>query len=68
MTLAEAELAEVLAAGSYERSVDHRGYRNGKRPRSISTGLRSHGDGVAASADRDGRRETEWQSGLIARY
>jgi len=30
MTLAEAELAEVLAAGSYERPKGRRGYRNGK--------------------------------------
>ena len=33
MTLAEAELAEVLAARSYERSAERRGYRNGKRER-----------------------------------
>ena len=39
MALAEAELAEVLAAGSYGRSEGRRGYRNGKRQRSISTGL-----------------------------
>ena len=39
VALAEAELAEVLAAGSYERSEGRRGYRSGKRQRSISTGL-----------------------------
>ena len=39
MALAEAELTEVLAAGSYERSEGRRGYRNGKRQSSISTGL-----------------------------
>ena len=39
MTLAEAELAEGLAARSYERSDARRGYGNGKRQRSISTGL-----------------------------
>ena len=38
MALAEAELAEVLAAGSYERSEGRRGYRNSKRQRSISMG------------------------------
>ncbi len=39
MTLAEAELAEVLGARNYERNEERRGYRNGKRHRSISTGL-----------------------------
>jgi hypothetical protein len=37
MALAEAELAEVLAAGSYERSEGRSGYRNGKRPQIDST-------------------------------
>ena len=39
LTLAEAELAEVLAAMPYERNGARRGYRNGKRERSMSTGL-----------------------------
>jgi hypothetical protein len=37
MTLAEAELPGVLAAGSHREG--RRGDRNGKWPRSISTGL-----------------------------
>ncbi len=39
LALAEAELAEVLRAGSYERREGRRGYRNGKRLRGVSTGL-----------------------------
>jgi transposase-like protein len=68
MTLAEAELAEVLAAGSYERSVDRRGYRNGKRPRSISTGLGATVIELPRARLSEGEQDKEWQSGLIARY
>jgi transposase-like protein len=38
-TLAEAELNEVLAARRYQRSPERRGYRNGTKLRSITTGL-----------------------------
>ena len=66
LTLAEAELAEVLAAQRYERKGERRGYRNGKRERTVSTGLwasvielprarlklRWGGEGVAESTHR----------------
>lgn len=68
MTLAEAELAEVLAAGSYERNRARRGYRNGKRQRSISTGLGATVIELPRARITEGEREREWQSGLIARY
>lgn len=68
MTLAEAELAEVLAANSYERSTARRGYRNGKRQRSISTGLGATLIELPRARIREGERDREWQSGLIARY
>jgi len=68
MTLAEAELAEVLAAGSYERSEGRRGYRNGKRQRSISTGLGATVIELPRARISAGERDKEWQSGLIARY
>lgn len=68
MALAEAELAEVLAAGSYERSEGRRGYRNGKRQRSISTGLGATVIELPRARITEGEREREWQSGLIARY
>lgn len=68
MTLAEAELAEVLAAGSYERSPARRGYRNGKRRRSLSTGLGATVIELPRARITEGEREREWQSGLIARY
>jgi Transposase, Mutator family len=68
MTLAEAELAEVLAARSYERSPARRGYRNGKRRRSLSTGLGATVIELPRARITEGEREREWQSGLIARY
>jgi putative transposase len=68
MTLAEAELAEVLAAGSYERCEGRRGYRNGKRQRSISTGLGATVIELPRARIIEGERGKEWQSGLIARY
>lgn len=69
MTLAEAELAEVLAARSYERSEDRRGYRNGKRQRSISTGLGATVIELPRARIKDGSgEEKEWRSGLIGRY
>ena len=39
LTLVEAELREVLAALPYERNGARRGYRHGKRERSMSTRL-----------------------------
>ena len=68
MTLAEAEVAEVLAAGSYERSEGRLGYRNGKRRRSISTGLGATVIDLPRARIGMGERQTEWQSGLIERY
>jgi putative transposase len=68
MTLAEAELAGVLAAGSYERREGRRGYRNGKWQRSISTGLGATVIELPRARIIEGERDKEWQSGLIARY
>jgi transposase-like protein len=68
MTLAEAELAEVLAASSYERSESRRGYRNGKRQRTISTGLGATVIELPRARISEGGGEKEWRSGLIGRY
>lgn len=68
MVLAEAELAEVLAARSYERSEARRGYRNGKRQRTISTGLGATVVELPRARLRAVGGEKEWQSKLIGRY
>ena len=62
LTLAEAELGEVLAAQPYERRSDRRGYRNGKRERSISTGLGRAVIELPRARLREGGEEKEWQS------
>lgn len=66
--LAEAELNEILAARWYKRCPERRGYRNGTKLRSITTGF---GASVIelprARLIQDGQ-EREWQSGLIRRY
>jgi transposase-like protein len=68
MTLAQAELAEVLAARRYQRSGERRGYRNGNRERSISTGLGQTVVELPRARLTEGEQEKEWQSGLIERY
>ena len=68
MTLAEAELREVLAAMPYERSGARRGYRNGKRERSMSTGLGQTVIELPRARLKQGDEEKEWQSRLIERY
>lgn len=68
MTLAEGELSEVLAAQRYQRSKSRRGYRNGNRQRSVSTGLGQTVVELPRARLREGEEEKEWQSGLIERY
>ena len=66
------ELDAVLGAGIYERSTARRGYRNGSRPRTLTT---SEGKtefdmprGVLWERGPEGDREVEWQSTVMPRY
>jgi putative transposase len=68
LTLAEAELSEVLAALPYERKGERRGYRNGRRERWVSTGLGATAIEVPRARLTQGGKEKEWQSVLIERY
>ena len=68
LTLAEAELSEVLAVLPYERKGCRRGYRNGSRERWISTGLGVTAIELPRARLREGGQEKEWQSVLIERY
>lgn len=68
LTLAEAELSEVLAALPYERKGERRGYRNGRRERWISTGLGATAIELPRARLTQGGKEKEWQSMLIERY
>ena len=68
LTLAEAELIEVLAVLPYERKGERRGYRNGKRERWVSTGLGATVIELPRARLGQGEQEKEWQSKLIERY
>jgi transposase-like protein len=68
LTLAEAELSEVLAAMPYERKGERRGYRNGKRERWVSTGLGATAIELPRARLSEGGERKEWQSRLIERY
>jgi putative transposase len=68
LSLAEAELSEVLAALPYERKVERRGYRNGKRERWVSTGLGATVIELPRARLTEGEQDKEWQSRLIERY
>jgi putative transposase len=68
LTLAEAELSEVLAALPYERKGERRGYRNGKRERWVSTGLGATVIELPRARLTEGGEHKEWQSRLIERY
>jgi len=68
LTLAEAELREVLAAMPYERNGARRGYRNGKRERSMSTGLGQTVIELPRARLSHGDQEKEWRSRLVERY
>lgn len=68
LTLAEAELKEVLAAWPYERSQQRRGYRNGKRERWMTTGLGAALIELPRARLVENGEEKEWQSRLMGRY
>jgi len=68
LTLAEAELTEVLAALPYERTGERRGYRHGSKSRSLSTGLGQTRIEIPRARLVAGDEEREWQSALVRRY
>jgi putative transposase len=68
LTLAEAELSEVLGVLAYERKGERRGYRNGKRERWVSTGWGATVIELRRARLGQGEQEKEWQSRFIERY
>jgi len=60
--LLDTELDRFLAAGPYERTQNRRGYRNGRRPRTLMTRVGSVE--LLVPRDREGRFQTE----LFERY
>lgn len=68
LALAEAELSEVLEALPYERTGERRGYRNGSKQRSLTTGLGKTTIEVPRARLITNEGEQEWQSRLVERY
>jgi len=62
------ELDAVLGAGDYERSLSRRGYRNGARPRTITTSQGKTDFEMPRAVIWKGGQETEWQSTVVPRY
>jgi Transposase and inactivated derivatives len=58
----EAEMASFLGAGTYERSGERRGWRNGYKPRTLKTRV----GGLELMVPKD--REGEFQTELFERY
>lgn len=68
LELTEAELNEVLAARWYKRSLERRGYRHGKKLRSVTTGLGTAVIEMPRARLIEDGQQREWQSHLIGRY
>jgi len=68
LTLAETELTEVLAALPYERTGNRKGYRNGSKQRSLTTGLGKTTIDMPRARIVTDEGEKEWESTLINRY
>lgn len=62
------ELNAALGAGSYERTQDRQGYRNGNRPREISTSFGKTAFEMPRGILLRQGKEEEWQSAVIPRY
>ena len=68
MTLIEGELQEVLAALPYERTADRQGYCNGKKTRTVTTGLGPTRIEISRARLMRQGQEEEWQSRFLPRY
>lgn len=62
------ELDAVLGAGSYERSLARRGYRNGSRARTITTSQGKTDFDMPRGVVWEGGQKVEWQSTVVPRY
>ena len=62
------ELDAVLGAGSYERTGTRRGYRNGSRPRTLTTSQGRTEFEMPRGVLWEGGQEVEWQSTVLPRY
>lgn len=68
LTIADAELTEVLAALPYERTGNRKGYRNGSKKRDLTTGLGMATIDMPRARVFTDNGEKEWESTLVKRY
>lgn len=66
--IANEELTAFLGAQAYARTPDRRGYRNGAKPRTLTTSLGPTEFAMPRAVAFDGGRRVEWQSAVIPRY
>jgi putative transposase len=62
------ELDAVLGAGPYERTDARQGYRNGSRPRELTTSQGKTEFDMPRGVLWEGGKEVEWQSTSLPRY
>jgi len=62
------ELDAVLGAGKYERVEGRMGYRNGSRPREVTTSFGKTEFDRPRAVVFEGGREVEYQSNIVERY
>jgi transposase-like protein len=62
------ELDAVLGAGAYERTDARQGYRNGSRPRTLTTSQGVTEFDMPRGVLWEGGKEVEWQSTVLPRY
>ncbi len=62
------ELDAVLGAGPYERTYARQGYRNGSRPRTLTTSQGQTEFEMPRGVLWEGGKEVEWQSTVLPRY
>jgi transposase-like protein len=62
------ELDAILGAGPYERTNARQGYRNGSRPRTLTTSEGSTTFDMPRGVLWEGGQEVEWRSTVLPRY
>lgn len=62
------ELDAILGAGPYERTNARQGYRNGSRPRTLTTSEGATRFDMPRGVLWEGGQEVEWQSTVLPRY
>lgn len=66
--IANEELSAFIGAEAYARTESRRGYRNGTKPRTLTTSMGTVEFTMPRAVVFEGGREVEWRSAIIPRY